>query len=163
MRLPSATTSARFLVLGAVSLVVVACGGSTTPADEGVATLPPSSSTSAPLPTLAPPSPTTRIAASTPTAAEAPTSAPAPAPTAASSGGGTAGSGTKVVVAHTDGQGANLHSSAGMANAIGAVAEGAELTVTGDSQDADGHTWLPVTTADGTKGWIAKEFTAPAS
>ena len=37
------------------------------------------------------------------------------------------------------------------------------VTVTGDPVDADGHTWFPIETADGTTGWVVQDFLVPAS
>lgn len=37
----------------------------------------------------------------------------------------------------------------------------ASVTITGESQDADGYTWWPVEFEDGTTGWIAADFLTP--
>ncbi|MGB3328659.1 MAG: sortase, partial [Thermomicrobiales bacterium] len=43
------------------------------------------------------------------------------------------------------------------ADVVAVLDKGAEVTITGDSTEADGHTWYPVTTADGTAGWIVQD------
>jgi hypothetical protein len=41
---------------------------------------------------------------------------------------------------------------------ITVLEEGTELTVTGDSVDADDIIWVPVEDADGNQGWVSQEF-----
>ncbi len=51
---------------------------------------------------------------------------------------------------------ANVRAAPSTAGAIVAVvAAGDVVTITGDGVTADDFTWLPITTADGTAGWIA--------
>lgn len=38
---------------------------------------------------------------------------------------------------------------------------GTDVTITGTSDNAEGYTWWPVETSDGTKGWIAGDFLQP--
>ena len=45
---------------------------------------------------------------------------------------------------------------------VTALGEDQAVTITGDPQDADGYTWVPVRLADGTQGWVVQEFLAPA-
>ncbi|MEO6983227.1 MAG: SH3 domain-containing protein, partial [Edaphobacter sp.] len=40
---------------------------------------------------------------------------------------------------------------------------GDEVTITGESVDAEGYTWWPVTTAEGTAGWLVADFIKPAN
>lgn len=64
--------------------------------------------------------------------------------------------GAKVVV-NTDVL--NLRSGAGLsASVIATLPYGTKLTVTGGPIVAEGYTWYPVKTADGTVGWAAGEF-----
>lgn len=39
---------------------------------------------------------------------------------------------------------------------------GDALTITGDKVDAEGYVWWPVTTADGTSGWVVQDYLEPA-
>ncbi|HWV23068.1 MAG TPA: SH3 domain-containing protein [Thermomicrobiales bacterium] len=48
------------------------------------------------------------------------------------------------------------------ADIAGTVAPGTTVTITGASQDADGYTWWPIQTDDGTSGWMVSDFLAPA-
>jgi sortase (surface protein transpeptidase) len=44
------------------------------------------------------------------------------------------------------------------ADVVEVLASGTTVTITGDSQEADGYTWVPITLDDGTTGWIAEDF-----
>lgn len=48
------------------------------------------------------------------------------------------------------------------ADIAGMADPGTTVTITGGSQDADGYTWWPVETDDGTSGWMAGDFLEPA-
>ncbi|HWK81837.1 MAG TPA: sortase [Thermomicrobiales bacterium] len=48
------------------------------------------------------------------------------------------------------------------ADIVTTLNKGDEVTITGDSVDADGHTWYPVELADGTTGWVVQDYLAPA-
>lgn len=75
-------------------------------------------------------------------------------------GGATYKVGDKVIV-NTDAL--NLRSAAGTsAPVVKVLATGTALTVTGGPTSADGYTWYQVKTADGTSGWGAGEYLAPA-
>jgi hypothetical protein len=66
-------------------------------------------------------------------------------------------------VAGTDGQGVNLRAAPSLtASRVKTVPEGALLSTTGDTRQADGHTWWNVRDAQGANGWVAAEFVAPA-
>jgi sortase (surface protein transpeptidase) len=41
---------------------------------------------------------------------------------------------------------------------VSVLANGTIVTITGDSQEADEFTWLPVELEDGTTGWVAQDF-----
>jgi uncharacterized protein YgiM (DUF1202 family) len=76
------------------------------------------------------------------------------------SGGATFATGERVVVT-TDLL--NLRSGASTStDVIRTLPTGTALTVTGGSQSADGYTWYPVQTADGTSGWVVGSFLAAA-
>jgi sortase (surface protein transpeptidase) len=42
------------------------------------------------------------------------------------------------------------------------LAAGDTLTITGDQVEAEGYIWWPVTTEDGTEGWVVEDFLEPA-
>lgn len=66
--------------------------------------------------------------------------------------------GDKVKIANTGGSGANMRSQPTTAGEIvTTLADGAALTITGESQKADGYTWWPVEGADG-KGFVVEDF-----
>jgi hypothetical protein len=66
--------------------------------------------------------------------------------------------GDKVVIGNTGGSGANMRKDASTSGAIVAtLADGAQLTITGDSKKADGYTWWPVSGSDG-DGWVVEDF-----
>ena len=44
---------------------------------------------------------------------------------------------------------------------VTAVSAGDVVTITGDSKDADGYTWWPIETSDGSTGWIVGDFLQP--
>ncbi|MGC4108110.1 MAG: sortase [Thermomicrobiales bacterium] len=48
------------------------------------------------------------------------------------------------------------------ADVIATLAKGDQVTITGDSVEADGHTWFPIQTADGTTGWVVQDYLTPA-
>jgi SH3-like domain-containing protein len=54
--------------------------------------------------------------------------------------------------------GVSLRQAPGTGNRLNILADGALLTALGAEQEAAGRTWLQVTDADGTVGWVAKEF-----
>jgi hypothetical protein len=67
-----------------------------------------------------------------------------------------------MVVQHTNGLGLLLRPAPASTARVVLLEDGARLHVTGGSVEQDGHTWLPVTSADGASGWVASEFLAPA-
>lgn len=78
-------------------------------------------------------------------------------PAAATAGGLQAGGKATV----TD-DGVNLRSKPSTSGEVVAtLSAGTEVTVTGASDDAEGYTWWPIETTDGTKGWIAGDFLKP--
>ena len=47
----------------------------------------------------------------------------------------------------------------GVASAIvGVLVQGARVEIIGGPEEADGFTWLEISTADGIQGWVAGEF-----
>ena len=77
---------------------------------------------------------------------------------ATSAGGVGITSGATVIVAGTGGTGANMRTGASQsADIIAVVLDGTQLTTTGDSVDADGYTWGPVTGVDG-DGFLVADF-----
>ena len=90
--------------------------------------------------------------------------APAPAPTdAAAAAAAQPPTPDRLRVAGTDGQGVNLRAGPSLtASRVKTVPEGALLSTTGDTRQADGHTWWNVRDAQGANGWVAAEFVAPA-
>jgi uncharacterized protein YgiM (DUF1202 family) len=48
------------------------------------------------------------------------------------------------------------------AEIVAKLAQGDTVTVTGEAKIASGFTWWPVTTADGSAGWVAGEYLLPA-
>ncbi|MEJ7839531.1 MAG: SH3 domain-containing protein, partial [Thermomicrobiales bacterium] len=44
---------------------------------------------------------------------------------------------------------------------VTSLASGETVTITGEAQDADGYTWWPVETGDGSTGWIVADFLQP--
>jgi sortase (surface protein transpeptidase) len=58
--------------------------------------------------------------------------------------------------------GVNVRSEASTsADVVTALASGETVTITGDAQEADGYTWWPIETADGSTGWIVADFLQP--
>ncbi|MGB3306114.1 MAG: sortase [Thermomicrobiales bacterium] len=49
------------------------------------------------------------------------------------------------------------------ANIVTTLNKDDTVTITGESQDADDHTWWPIETADGTKGWVVQDYLTPAA
>lgn len=87
----------------------------------------------------------TAVAAAPPPAAAAPPSAPP----------GVLGPGATVVVKTAGGAGANIREKPSTSAAIvTAVDDGGTLKITGNSQEAGGYTWWPVS-GDGFQGWVA--------
>jgi hypothetical protein len=71
---------------------------------------------------------------------------------------------TPLVVGNTDGQGVSIRKTPGTGDRIRAWPDGTQMTPLGDSQQADGHTWLKVRDPDNNEGWVAAEFlTKPAT
>lgn len=69
-------------------------------------------------------------------------------------------SGSKAV---TKDDGVNVRSDATTdADVVTVLDKGAEVTITGDSTEADGHTWYPIETDDGTTGWVVQDYLTPA-
>ena len=53
----------------------------------------------------------------------------------------------------------NVRSEPGVAAGIVAVlGQGARVEIIGGPEEADGFTWLEISTADGIHGWVAAEF-----
>ncbi len=101
----------------------------------------------------APPSVITPTAAAAQTPA-GPTATVAPPP-------GVIAPGARVVVS-ASGAGANIRQGATTgSNRVTTLADGAALTITGESRAADGYTWWPVR-GDGVEGWIAESLITPA-
>jgi sortase (surface protein transpeptidase) len=44
---------------------------------------------------------------------------------------------------------------------VTALAAGETVTITGDATEADGYTWWPIETSDGSTGWIVADFLQP--
>jgi sortase (surface protein transpeptidase) len=44
---------------------------------------------------------------------------------------------------------------------VTALAAGETVTITGDATEADGYTWWPIETSDGSTGWIVADFLEP--
>jgi hypothetical protein len=62
------------------------------------------------------------------------------------------------VVANTGGTGANMRSDASAsADVVAVEADGTQLEVTGDSVEADGYVWWPVSGDDGA-GFIVADY-----
>jgi len=58
--------------------------------------------------------------------------------------------------------GVNVRSEATTSSSVvTAVSAGDVVTITGDSQEADGYVWWPITTPDGSNGWIVEDFLQP--
>jgi len=73
--------------------------------------------------------------------------------------GGPITNGSKVVVTGTGSTGVNMRDAATTSGKIvTTLAEGATLTVTGDSVTADSYTWWPVTDAKGNKGFVVADY-----
>lgn len=47
------------------------------------------------------------------------------------------------------------------AGVVVTLAAGDTVTITGESQEADGYVWWPIETADGASGWVAADFLQP--
>jgi hypothetical protein len=47
------------------------------------------------------------------------------------------------------------------ADVVTKATAGDSVTITGESQEADGYIWWPIELADGTTGWIAEDFLQP--
>ena len=114
--------------------------------------------TPTPTPILVAPTavPVGAVAVITPTAAPvapAPSALPVPPP-------GVIAAGAKVIVQTPGGAGANIRDQPTVnGNKVTALDDGAALTITGASQDADGYTWWPVQ-GDGFTGWVAGSLIA---
>ncbi len=97
----------------------------------------------------------TPVVVSTATSASTATTSP---------GGGQLASGGSAVVANTGGTGVNMRDAPTTGgNVVDTLPDGTALTITGDSVDADGYTWWPVKTSDGTEGYIVAEYLQPGS
>lgn len=78
-------------------------------------------------------------------------------PTAAATGGLQAGATATVTE-----DGVNLRSKPSTSgDVVATLSAGTQVTITGPSDAAEGYTWWPIETADGTKGWIAGDFLQP--
>lgn len=81
--------------------------------------------------------------------------------TTENSGAATLASGSKATIKD---DGVNVRSDASTsADVVIVLDKDAEVTITGDKVDADGHTWYPIETGDGTTGWVVQDFLIPAS
>ncbi len=79
-------------------------------------------------------------------------------------GGGQLASGGSAVVANTGGTGVNMRDAPTTGgNVVTTLSDGTAVTITGNSVDADGYTWWPVKTSDGTAGYIVADFLQPGS
>ncbi|MDI3340180.1 MAG: SH3 domain-containing protein [Sphaerobacter sp.] len=66
--------------------------------------------------------------------------------------------GATVVVANTGGSGVNLRDTpSASGEVVATLAEGTELTITGESVTADGYTWWPVETDEGA-GYVVEDY-----
>jgi hypothetical protein len=75
---------------------------------------------------------------------------------------GTTGELASGVTASVIGDGINVRSEPTTSSeVVTIVTTGDNVTITGDSQEADGYTWWPIELADGTTGWIAGDFLQP--
>jgi hypothetical protein len=66
-----------------------------------------------------------------------------------------------VWVANTEGGGVYLRNSPDQGDRAGVLAENTPLTVTGELTEANGQNWYPVTTADGSTGYVPETYTTP--
>lgn len=64
--------------------------------------------------------------------------------------------------ATTTDDGINVRSEASTSgDIVTTLAAGDTVTITGDSQEADGYVWWPVQTSDGSTGWVVQDFLTP--
>jgi hypothetical protein len=142
------------LCLLVASIAVAACGGGSSPD----APASPSTSTRAPViaSASAPAAPVSPSPA--PTRPSPPPSPPPPSPPPASP---TAESGPLIVwVTNTDGGGVFLRNSPVDGDRTSTVlADNTPLTVTGELIEGDGENWYPVTTDDGSTGYVPGQYT----
>jgi sortase (surface protein transpeptidase) len=74
---------------------------------------------------------------------------------------GTADASGQTATVNTDG--VNMRSEpTTAAEVVQVLSVGTVVTITGDTQDADGYTWAPIQLEDGTPGWIVVDFLTPA-
>jgi hypothetical protein len=66
-----------------------------------------------------------------------------------------------MVVQHTNGLGLVLRPTPASEARVLLLQEGARLHVTGSAVQQAGRAWLPVTSSNGTSGWVASEFLVP--
>ncbi|MCC7104604.1 MAG: SH3 domain-containing protein [Chloroflexi bacterium] len=129
----------------AVAALLLLAGCSSQPPPAATATVAPTSSPTVPTPTPAPPP--------QPALQLSPIASPSPTPDL-----------TPLVVGKTDGEGVSIRKSPGTGDRIRAWPDGTQMTPLGDSQQADGRTWLKVRDPDNNEGWVAAEFlTKPAT
>lgn len=76
----------------------------------------------------------------------------------------TLASGASAVVANTGGSGVNMRDAATTGgNVVAQLPDGTQVTITGDSVEADGFTWWPVKTSDGKTGYVVADYLQPSS
>jgi hypothetical protein len=66
-----------------------------------------------------------------------------------------------MVVGRTNGLGLVLRPAPASPARVLLLQEGARVRVTGSAVQQGGHAWAPVTTSNGTSGWVASEYLAP--
>lgn len=110
----------------------------------------------------APPSPTIDVTGSAVPPTPMPTFTPIPTPDAAVAPPEIT-SGFYAVVANTDGLGVTVRGGPSTRNVALLVAEeGTVMFVQGGPEEGDGFNWWQVELNDGTEGWVAENFLAPA-
>jgi len=128
----------------------------------GTPTTPPATSTSGNSVIISGSPTTTSITGSPAVVATATSTNTSGTPTNATSG--KLQSGAAAVVANTGGTGVNMRDAPSTSgNVVGTLSEGAAVTITGDSTDADGYTWWPVKTSDGKTGYVVADYLEPSS
>jgi hypothetical protein len=125
---------------------------------------PPASTSTSGNPVIITGSPSASSIAGAPTVVSTATSTTSGSGTPSTTGGGKLASGASAEVANTGGSGVNMRDAPTTGgNVVGTLSDGTAVTITGDSVDADGYTWWPVKTSDGTTGYIVADYLNPSS